>query len=212
MNRDSPNGAWLPPGLHAFQGVVTVLAVVGTAWELAATPPPPVPAPVLLSVAVLVSERIRVPLQNTVAIAVLSAGTGLVAALALAPRPRSVRDLAVAAAIAIVAVPGARALLRELRRGADVPRGWELPALTTALSVPAWEFGRVWWIADPSRTATGVATDWALAAVASFVLQAALTPWWIDKRRIVVPANPLAAAPWLAFAIAAVVRAAWPRG
>lgn len=209
MNRDPANGVWLPPGLRTAQWIAVWVAVLATAWESTPLPPLPVPAPVLLAIAVLVSERVRVPFQNTVAIAVLSSVSGLVAAWATAPRTLATRGALCAASIAVVAVPGARALLRQLRRGSTAPRGWELPALTAALAVPAWELGRAWWAADAARTPTAIAIDWTVAAVASFVLQAALTPWWVDKRRIAPEANPLAAIPWIAFAIAALVRAAW---
>jgi len=205
------HGVWRPSGIVGFQTLSIAVALVAVAWDIAAAVSPAIPAPrvppvVLLALSVLASERIRLPLQNTVAIGLLAGGAGWAAALA-GPGPRPpLPSLVAAAALGVVAVPGARALVRELRRNAGKPRGWELPAITAALSVPLWESGRVGSSDVHARSPGTVVAEWALATVGSILLQAALTPWWIDKRRVRVPANPMAAVPWIACMIAALFR------
>jgi hypothetical protein len=66
--------------------------------------------------------------------------------------------------------------------------------------------GRAWWSNVPPRSPGAVAVEWAVATAGTIFLQALLTPWWIDKRRVPVAPNPAAAIPWILFVIDALVR------
>lgn len=200
MNPPASHGVWQPPGVRRARLALLVLAAVAAAHEAAFVLRPSLPAPPLhaewpLALAVLAGERLRLPLQNVVALAVLSAAGGVAALFAQATPNPPLTAAAAAAALAVVALPGARCVARWTHQRLVPPRGWSLPLLTALLAALAWESGRHAWLRgvlphSPARAA--------LALPACLAAQFALTPWWVDKRRVAVEPDPLSTLPWLA--------------
>lgn len=170
--------------------------------------PHPSPTLLLLLMAgtVLASEALRLPLQNLAAVGLIPGGLGVAAAFSLAGLRWPNTPLFLnAATVAIIAGPGSRIVAREILRFRTGPPGWTLPGLTTALAAAAWKIGESFWrppsLPNPGR----FWTEWACVAVGAVVLQWLLTPWWIDKRRILPRPDPLGVLPWLLLGVAGMV-------
>jgi hypothetical protein len=201
-------GVWTPPGIKIFRDVVLCAGLAAMSWEMLSalgfpfSRPPPALGLGLLGLAALASERLRLPFQNGVALALLSGGTGCFAMAWTRGHPSENRPWLVAFTLGLLAGPAARNAARELLRAVfrRPPVGWALPGLTLTLGIVIWTLGQPTWLRPTGSgtlpSAAGLSST-LLPVVCLLVLQFALTPWWIDKRRIAVPADPRSALPWL---------------